>query len=218
MIKKAAVLGTGKVGSVIGKKLVELGYSVMMGSRTKDNPKAMEWVNQTGTGALQGTFDEAAAFGEIVFLCTKGINTLDAVKMVDPTVFLGKIVIDVTNPLDFSKGMPPFLSEHLCNTYSLGEAVQEQIPAAYVVKTLNMVNCEVMVNPRIKGYDPTMFVCGNNAAAKSAVVDLLKEFGWRDIIDLGDISTARGTEMMLPVWIRTWVATQDPYIAFKILR
>lgn len=217
-MKKAAVLGTGMVGATIGKKLISLGYEVKMGSRTADNEKASQWTKANGEKATHGTFDDAAAFGDVIFVCTKGVHSIDAIRTIRPENIKGKTVIDISNPLDFSKGMPPFLSEGMTNTNSLGEEIQKILPESHVVKTLNIVNCEVMVNPGIKGGEPTMFLSGNDASAKGIVLDILKSFGWKDIIDLGDISTARGTEMMLPIWIRTWVATQDGHIAFKILR
>jgi predicted dinucleotide-binding enzyme len=132
--------------------------------------------------------------------------------------FKGKTIIDVANPLDFSQGMPPSLIPSLTNTNSLGEEIQHLLPEANVVKTLNMVNCEVMVDAKKSGGDPTMFMSGNNAGAKAEVKEILQQFGWTDIIDLGDITTARGTEMLLPIWLRTWMATGNGYIAFKIVR
>ncbi len=213
---KIAVLGTGMVGNTIGIKLIQLGHQVMMGSRTADNEKAKLWVNNNGSNASQGTFADAAKFGEMIFLCTKGEATLDVLRMAGLSLFNGKTVIDISNPLDFSNGMPP--SMFICNTNSLGEEVQKLIPDAYVVKTLNIVNCEVMVNANKSNGDPTMFMSGNNQEAKSAASKILEDFGWKDIIDLGDITTARGTEMMLPIWLRTYMATKNGYIAFKVVR
>lgn len=215
-MKKIGILGTGMVGQTIGKKLISLGYEVMMGSRTPDNEKAGTWVLAMGKNAHQGTFADAAKFGEIIFLCTKGEATLEILKLAGIQQFIGKTVIDISNPLDFSKGMPPTL--FVSNNDSLGEQVQKAIPDAHVVKTLNIVNCEVMVDARKSGGDPTMFMSGNNTDAKNQVKEILTQFGWNDIIDLGDISTARGTEMMLPIWLRTYMATGNGYIAFKIVR
>lgn len=211
-----AVLGTGMVGNTIGKKLIELGYTVMMGSRTADNEKAAKFVSGNGSKALQGTFADAASFGELIFLCTKGEATLDILQLAKPENFKGKVVIDISNPLDFSKGMPPSL--FISNTDSLAEHVQKALPEAHIVKTLNIVNCEVMVNPSKSNGDPTMFMSGNSAEAKEKVKTFLVQFGWNDIIDLGDITTARGTEMMLPIWLRTYMATGNGYIAFKIVQ
>lgn len=217
-MKKIAVLGTGMVGSTIGTKLNELGYSVMMGSRSANNEKAVAWVAASGEKASAGTFEDAAKFGEIIFNCTKGEVSLEVIKMAGIGNFSGKTVIDIANPLDFSKGMPPSLIPELSNTNSLGEELQKLIPEANVVKTLNIVNCEVMVDAKRSGGDPTMFVSGNNAEAKEEVKGFLNQFNWSDIIDLGDITTARGTEMMLPIWLRTWFATQNGHFAFKIVR
>jgi len=215
-MKKIGILGTGGVGRTIGSKLISLGYEVRMGSRTADNEKAKAWVDANGGKASQGTFDDAAKFGDVVFLCTKGEITMDVIKMIKPESLKGKAVADITNPLDFSKGMPPSL--FISNTDSLAEHIQRALPDAHIVKTLNIVNCEVMVNPSISGGEPTMFVSGNDAVAKGSITEILTAFGWTDIIDLGDITTARGTEMMLPIWVRTWVATGDVHIAFKIVR
>ena len=215
-MKKIGVLGTGGVGRTIGSKLISLGYEVRIGSRTADNEKAKAWVDANGGKASQGTFDDAAKFGDVVFLCTKGEITMDVIKMINPESLKGKAVADITNPLDFSKGMPPSLL--ISNTDSLAEHIQGALPDAHIVKTLNIVNCEVMVNPSISGGEPTMFVSGNDAVAKGSITEILTAFGWTDIIDLGDITTARGTEMMLPIWVRTWVATGDVNIAFKIVR
>ena len=215
-MKKIGLLGTGMVGQTIGHKLVSLGYEVMMGSRTRDNEKATQFVKTNGKGASNGSFEEAVKFGELIFLCTKGEATLDILKMAGVENFTGKTVADISNPLDFSKGMPPSL--FICNTNSLGEEVQKAIPGAHVVKTLNIVNCEVMVQPGKSGGNPTMFMSGNDAGAKNDIKSILNQFGWEDIIDLGDITTARGTEMMLPIWLRTYMATGNGYIGFKIVR
>jgi len=215
-MKKIGVLGTGMVGQTIGSRLVALGYEVMMGSRKKDNEKAVKWASENGANASNGTFADAAKFGSIIFLCTKGEATLEILKLAGHENFKNKTVADISNPLDFSKGMPPTL--FVCNDNSLGEKVQEAIPGAFVVKTLNIVNCEVMVNANKSGGSPTMFVSGNNADAKKEITGILKQFNWEDVIDLGNISTARGTEMMLPIWLRTFMATGNGYIAFKIIR
>ncbi|MBL7803232.1 MAG: NAD(P)-binding domain-containing protein [Saprospiraceae bacterium] len=213
---KIAILGTGMVGATIGSKLIELGHEVCMGSRTADNEKAAAFVAKNGPKASQGTFADAAAFGEVVFNCTKGEHTLDALQQAGAANLDGKTLIDIANPLDFSNGMPPSL--FVCNTDSLGEQIQRAFPGVRVVKTLNIVNCEVMVDAARSGGDPTMFVSGNDAGAKAQASDFLKTFGWNDIIDLGDITTARGTEQLLPIWVRTWMATGNGHFAFKIVR
>lgn len=210
------ILGSGMVGTTLGTKLVRLGHTVMIGSRSADNPKAAAWARTNGESASHGTFADAAVFGEMILLCTKGDVTLDVIRAANPAHFARKVVIDVTNPLDFSKGVPPSL--FLCNTDSLGEQVQGTLPDAYVVKSLNIVNCEVMVNPTKYAPGATMFVCGNDATAKARVESLLRQFGWEDILDLGDITGARGMEMILPLWLRAWMVTKDVHVAFKLIR
>jgi predicted dinucleotide-binding enzyme len=217
-MEKIGVFGTGIVGNTIGTKMIQLGYKVMMGSRTAANEKAAAWATANGQNASTGTFGDAVLFADIIFNCTKGDIALQVFEQAGIDNFKGKIIVEISNPLDFSKGMPASLIPQYTNTNSLGEEIQKLLPGANVVKTLNMVNCEVMVNPKKSGGDPTMFVSGNNAEAKERVTKLLNQFGWTDIIDLGDITTARGTEMLLPIWLRTYMATGNGYFGFKIIR
>ena len=211
---KIGILGTGMVGEALGTKFVQLGHQVKMGSRTANNESAAKWVKACGGNASQGMFSDAAQFGEIVFLCLKGEVVLDVVRSIAGVV-TAKVVVDVSNPLDFSRGMPPTLS--ICNSNSLGEEVQKALPTARAVKTLNTVNCEVMVEPA-KGGNPTMFICGNDSASKGTILSLLKSMGWTDIIDLGDITKARGTEMLLPVWLNLMSVLGSVHFGFKITR
>lgn len=199
---KIAILGTGTVGQTIGHKLIQLGHQLMMGSRTAQNEKALTFVNQHPQHASAGTFEQAAAFGEIVFNCTSGLGSLNALQLAKAENLANKVLIDLANPLDFSNGMPPSLA--ICNTHSLGEEIQNHFPETKVVKTLNTMWCGLMVNPQlVNGGDHNVFVCGNDANAKAQVKDLLISFGWANhlIIDLGDLSKARGTEMYLPLWL-----------------
>ena len=203
------------VGEALGIKFAQLGHQVKMGSRTADNESAANWAKATGANASQGTFGDAAAFGEMIFICLKGAVFLEVAKTLEAPALAGKVLVDVSNPLDFSRGMPPSLA--ICNTNSLGEEVQKAAPSARVVKTLNIVNCEVMIEPA-KGGHPTMLVCGNDAEAKSKVMALLKTMGWRDIIDLGDITKSRGTEMLLPLWLNLFGLFGNPHFGFKVVR
>ena len=198
---KFGVLGSGMVGSAIAGKLVSRGHEVRMGSRTAANEKAAAWVSSAGKGASQGTFADAAAFGEIVFNCTSGAGSLDALKSAGAQNLLGKVLVDVANPLDFSKGMPPTL--FVSNEDSLAERIQAALPDTNVVKALNTINANVMVNPgRVPG-ETDIFVCGNDAGAKAQVIRILKQdFGWTTVIDLGDLTAARGTESYLHLWLR----------------
>jgi 8-hydroxy-5-deazaflavin:NADPH oxidoreductase len=216
---KIAVLGTGMVGDAIGSKLIELGHLVMMGSRTANNEKAAAFVaKHPGGKASTGTFADAAAFGEIIFNCTKGMEALNILQGAGEKNLNGKILVDVSNPLDFSKGMPPTLS--VCNTNSLGEEIQKAFPQLKVVKSLNTMWCGLMVNPgMINGGDHNVFMSGNDAGAKKQVAELLKSFGWieKNIIDLGAINTARGTEMVLPLWLSIMGTKNSGAFNFKII-
>jgi len=198
---RIAVLGTGVVGRTIGSKLVELGHEVRMGSRRAGNEAAVAWVQEAGEHAGEGSFGDAAGFGEIVFNCTAGGSSLDALAAAGEANLTGKVLIDVANALDFSAGMPPTLS--ICNDDSLGERIQATFPEARVVKALNTVNSAVMVEPARVGGDHVVFVCGGDAGAKGEVEELLGSFGWpaERIVDLGGIAAARGTEMYLPLWL-----------------
>jgi 8-hydroxy-5-deazaflavin:NADPH oxidoreductase len=217
---KIAVLGTGMVGDTIGSRLIELGHEVKMGSRTPDNEKAKAFVAKNQGKASSGTFADATAFGEIIFNCTAGAGSIEALKMAGEANLNGKIIVDIANPLDFSKGAPPSLIPSLSNTNSLAEEIQKTFPSARVVKTLNTMWCGLMVNPAmINGGDHTNFISGNDAGAKQKVKALLNEFGWKNenLLDLGDISTARGSEAVLPIWLRIWNATQNGAFNFKVV-
>jgi 8-hydroxy-5-deazaflavin:NADPH oxidoreductase len=214
---KLGVLGSGMVGSTIATKLVSLGHEVKMGSRDAKNEKAADWVASAGRGASQGTFADAAAFGEMVFNCTAGMRSIDALKSAGEAALRGKVLVDVANPLDFSKGMPPTLS--VSNDDSLGETIQRTFPEAKVVKALNTVNANIMVDPgRVPG-DHDLFVCGNDSGAKTQVVRLLKdEFGWKNVHDLGDLTAARAIESYLPLWLRLYGAFQSADFNVHVVR
>jgi len=214
---KIGVLGTGMVGHALASRLVQLGHQVRMGAREATNEKAAAWVKQAGTGASQGTFVDAAGFGDVAFHATVGQA---AVELLSPcaAALRGKVLIDVSNPLDFSKGMPPTL--FISGADSLGERIQRALPDTRVVKALNTVNANVMVNPGVVKGDHDLFVSGNDPAAKKQVSELLVGFGWKpaQIVDLGDITTARGTEAYLMLWIRLWGAVGSPNFNIKVVR
>ena len=215
---RIGVLGTGMVGAAIATKLVELGHEVVMGSRTADNEQAAEWASAAGAGASQGTFADAAAHGEVVVNCTAGTASLEALAAAGADNIAGKVLVDVANPLDYSQGMPPSLS--VSGTDSLGEQIQRAFPDTRVIKALNTVNCEVMVDPaRVPG-EHDVFVCGNDEQAKATVVELLGSFGWPagHVRDLGDISAARGTEAYLLLWIRLWGYLGTGYFNVHVVR
>jgi len=225
---KIGVLGTGTVGRAIASKLAELGHAVLVGTRDPaatlsrtdpdryGNPPLKAWREKHPKVEL-GTFAQAAAHGELVVNATAGGVSIEALEAAGETNLAGKIVVDLANPLDFSRGMPPSLT--VCNTDSLGEQIQRAFPRSKVVKTLNTMNAHLMVGPgQLADGAHTVFVSGNDAAAKGTVTKLLESFGWKDIVDLGDITTARGTEMMLPIWVRVFGATKSPMFSFKLVR
>jgi 8-hydroxy-5-deazaflavin:NADPH oxidoreductase len=191
------------VGNAIATKLAELGHEVRMGARDAANDKAAEWASGAGERS-HGTFADAAAFGELVFNCTAGAVTLEALEQAGEEALRGKVLVDVANPLDSSGGGLPTLT--VCNDDSLGEQIQRRFPETRVVKSLNTMNNQVMVDPgRVPG-EHDVFVCGEDAEAKEQVTELLVSFGWprERVLDLGGIEAARGTEMYLPLWLRLW--------------
>lgn len=210
---KIAILGTGAVGTTIATKLIELGHQVMIGSRSKTNEKAIEFVNNHDNNVSNGTFEEAATFGEIIFNCVKGEFAIDALRQAGNGI-INKILIDISNPIDTRKGMTFCLIPELCNTTSLGEEIQKTFPNTKVVKTLNTMWSTLMMIPSmLNDGDHTNFICGNDDEAKNTVKNLLKEIGWKEeaIMDLGDITGSRGTEAMLQLWWKIWGATMGTF-------
>jgi len=215
---RIGVLGTGIVGRTLGAKLVELGHDVKMGSRQAGNEHACEWVAAAGERASEGSFSDAAAFGELVLNATSGAASVSALTSAGDAHLDGKVLIDVSNPIDAQSGFPPALT--VCNTDSVAEQIQRAFPRARVVKTLNTVTAAVMVNPALLGGDHVIFVSGDDAAAKRQTTEILESFGWpdRDIVDLGDISTARGAEAYLLFWIRLYGAVGSPFFNIAVVR
>ena len=206
------------VGKAIAGKLVALGHEVTMGSRTADNEEAASWAGGAGQRASHGTFADAAAGGELVFNCTAGAASLDALTAAGADNLAGKVLVDVANALDFSQGMPPSLT--VMGSDSLGEQIQRAFPSARVVKALNTMNCLVMVEPdRVAGRHHA-FLCGDDDAAKGQVRQLLLEFGWPEdsILDLGDISAARATEAYVLFWVRLMGAVGSPDFNIEVVR
>lgn len=222
------VLGTGVVGRTLATKLVTLGHTVTMGGRSAHGEAATAWVAalaaQVGSGAvasggtaLEGTFADAARSGEVLVNATNGAHSLEALARAGEANLEGKVLLDVANPLDFSHGMPPTLT--VCNTDSLGEQIQRAHRGARVVKTLNTVNADVMVNPAIVPGNHTIFVCGDDAGAKETAASVLVELGWprSDILDLGGITVCRGAEMYLPLWVAMRQATGTGHLNLHVV-
>jgi 8-hydroxy-5-deazaflavin:NADPH oxidoreductase len=213
---RIGILGSGTVGQTIGTRLVQLGHDVKLGSRSAANEKAAKWVSDAGEHATQGTFADAAVFGEMVFNCTGGMVSIDALNQAGAQNFKGKPLVDVSNPLDFSRGFPPTLS--VCNTDSVAEQIQRTFPEARVVKALNTMTAALMVNPAAVPGSHDLFLCGNDADAKARVTELLRSFGWPGVLDLGDLTAARGMEMILPIWLRLMGTLKTPMFNFHIAR
>ena len=216
------ILGTGMVGEALGTALVKKGHHVKLGSRTAVNSVAAAWVDMNGNNASQGTFADAANFGEVIFLCLNGEHTKNALEMAGPGSFSGKLVLDVTNPLDFSKGMPPTMIPSMSNTTSLGEQVQAYLPQAKVVKVLNTITAKLMTDASlVNGGDSNLLMCGNDAGGKQEAKDFLsQQFGWKqdNIVDLGDITAARATEAYVILWLRIMMANGSPMFNIKIVK
>jgi predicted dinucleotide-binding enzyme len=209
------ILGTGDVGKALGKGFIALGHAVKMGSRDAENPKATAWAKEAGVKASVGTFADAAAFGEIVILATLGVANESVLKLAGPDKLRGKVVIDATNPLDFSGGMPPKLA--VSGNDSAGEQVQRLLTDAHVVKAFNTIGNAFMFRPDFPGGPPDMFIAGNSDDAKKTVTGLLKDFGW-GIVDVGGIEASRYLEAMCMVWVLSAMHANDWNQAFKMLK
>jgi predicted dinucleotide-binding enzyme len=225
---RIGVLGTGVVGRTVAAKLDELGHDVMIGTRgvqaAMAAAPARQWQEaysawqEAHPGVRLAPFEQAAAHGELVINATSGTGSMEALHAAGAANLEGKILIDIANPLDFSGGMPPTLT--VVNTDSLGEQIQRAFPAVRVVKTLNTMTAAVMVAPdAVGGGDHHVFLSGDDTGAKQEVASMLRDwFGWRHIVDLGDITTARGTEMYLALWIRTMAALGSPMFNVRVVQ
>ena len=212
---KIGILGTGDVGRALGKAFVTLGHDVKMGSRTAANEKAVAWAKEHAPKASAGTFADAAGFGEIIVLATLGVADEEVIRQAGAERFRGKLVIDTTNPLDFSGGMPPKLK--WSGNDSGGERVQRLLPDARVVKAFNTVGSPFMFRPEFPGGPPDMFIAGNDEDAKKRVSELLRDFGW-GVVDCGGIESSRYLEAMCLVWVISAMRNGNWNQAFKMLR
>ncbi len=212
---KVGIIGSGDVGRALGRGFASRGHSVEIGTRHPEEGKLKEWLKAVGKRGSIGTFSQAATYGEIIVLAVTGTAVDEAIKLADPVLLKGKLVIDVTNPLDFSKGMPPGLFTGPND--SLGEHVQKALPDSQVVKCWNTVPNSLMVNPKVGGSKPTMMICGNSKDAKAKVEGMLIEFGWDDVVDIGGIDEARYLESLVALWVRVGAARGTYQHAFKDL-
>jgi 8-hydroxy-5-deazaflavin:NADPH oxidoreductase len=216
-LSRFGVLGTGNVGQTVGSKLVELGHEVTMGSRQAGNERAVAWADAVGEAASEGSFADAAAFGEMIVNATSGTASLDALEQAGAENLAGKVLLDIGNPLDRSTGE---LRLSVGNDDSLAEQIQRAYPDAQVVKALNTVNASVMVDPSLLGEETNLFICGNDRGAKARVIEILETFGWLsgDIIDLGDLSAARAMEAYVLLWVRVMQAVGTAEFNIRIVR
>jgi predicted dinucleotide-binding enzyme len=215
---RIAVLGTGAVGTTLGSAFVASGHEVRMGSRTAGNEKAVAWVEATGARASEGTFADAASWGEVVVNATGGLVSIDALTAAGSDNLAAKVLLDVSNPLDFSEGFPPKVAQP--DGRSLGELIQATFPDALVVKTLNTMNADVMVHPRSLVGAHTVFVAGDDAEAKALARDLLVGFGWSpdEVVDAGGIAASRGLELYLPLWLSLLGSFGSPSFNVGVVR
>lgn len=210
---RVGILGSGIVGRTLGSGFAEHGHDVRLGTRTPGKPELVQWAASAGGTATVGTFAEAARHGELVVLSCLGDASSEVLGLAGPANLEGKTLIDTTNPLDFSKGMPPGIFVGLND--SLGERHQRQLPHSRVVKCFNIVPAPIMVRPSILTAPPTMMIAGNDASAKATVASLLKEFGWEPPVDLGGIENARWLETLVPLWVRVASALGNFNVAFR---
>jgi 8-hydroxy-5-deazaflavin:NADPH oxidoreductase len=218
---KIGVLGTGVVGEAIATALTAKGHTVMMGSRSAGSEKAVAWKKKTGDKAFEGSFKDAALYGELLFLCFNGAFAADIIQDLPADELKNTIIVDVTNPLDFTQGMPPRILEKY-QTVSLGEHIQEWLPHSFVVKGLNTMNYKLMVDARlVNNASHNLFICGNDANAKNQVKHFLVDnFHWKpeSLVDLGDIKSARCTEAIVPFWVLVWQLLGTPLFNFKVVQ
>ena len=212
---KIGILGTGVVGQVLGSGFVKHGHQVMMGSRTRDNKEAKEWVAKN-PGASAGTFADAARFGEMLALVVLGRIADKVVELAGPENLAGKPLIDATNPLTDAPPVDGVLPYFTGPNESLAERIQELAPEARVVKAFNSVGAPRMINPHYEQGMPTMFICGNDADAKSQVSGVIRQFGW-DPYDCGSLIAARAIEPLCMLWCIPGFRNNQWTHAFKLL-
>lgn len=215
---RIGVIGSGMVGTGLASRLVQVGHEVRMGSRTADGGAA-SWADSAGPAASVGDFADAARFGELVINATAGAHSLEALDQAGTSNLAGKVLLDVANPIATPAADGP-VTLAVANTDSLAEQIQRRFPQTRVVKSLNTMNADVMVHPELVAGEHVVFVSGDDAAAKQTVTGLLGSFGWKDhqIVDLGTLVTARGTEAYLLIWLSIWQAVRQPHFNIQINR
>ncbi len=212
---KIGILGSGNVAQALSSELIKNNHDVMLGTR---DVKKLEEFTRKNPKVKTGSFEKTANFGELIFLCTQGIFTLNVLDLAGKDNFKNKVIIDVTNPLDFSQGDTPVIAPPYIYPNSLGSAIQNAIPNAKIVKAFNTVPANLMVNPILQEGSPTFLMCGNDSAAKEKVTEIARKFGWKDIIDIGDIRQSSLLESLTILWVTYGIKNNYWSHAFKLLR
>lgn len=212
--KRVGILGSGDVAKQLGRGFAHHGYEVLLG--TREPAKLAAWKQEVGARASVGSFAQAAGFGDVVVLATHGQATEAAIDLAGVPAFAGKLVLDATNPLDFSRGMPPGL--FVGTTDSLGERIQRKLPAAHVVKCFNTMSNLKMIDPKFAAGPVKMLICGNDGASKHRAEEILRELGWPGALDIGGIDGARWLEAMVPLWVRAGAALNTWEHIFSVVR
>lgn len=197
---RVGVLGSGEVGRRLAAGFRSRGHDVMIGTRDADKPELREWLSGDGAGIVAGTFAETAAHGELLVLALLGNAAEPAIAAAGTEHFAGKVVIDAMNPLDFSGGFPPTLS--IAGADSLGERMQRALPDAKIVKAFNTIGNAYFVDPSFSEGQPTMLIAGDDGDAKRTVADVLADFGWSDVFDIGGIEGSRELEAICIAWVK----------------
>jgi 8-hydroxy-5-deazaflavin:NADPH oxidoreductase len=210
---KIGIIGSGDVAQTLAGGYLAKGYEVKLGTRSPE--KLDEWLASAGENASVGSFADAAKFGEVAFICASGAAALDAIELAGAENFKGKTVIDVTNPLDFSEGIPPKFAATVGN--SLGERIQNALPEGRVVKAFNTINRTTMIDPHFGDETATLFIAGNDENAKAETVKLAEEFGW-NVEDLGGIEQSFFLEAFASLWVNYAFKHNSWTHAFKFLK
>ncbi len=213
---KVGILGSGDVARTLGTGFIASGHEVQLGTGHPDRPELAEWLVHAGPKGSIGSFADAASYGEVVVVATRGVAAAEAIRAAGISRFDGKVVLDVTNPLDVVPGGPPRLAPNPSG--SNGEAIQALLPTARVVKAFNIIGHPHMYHPTFPGGPPDMYICGNDAAAKETVGRILAQFGWPSVIDVGGIEGARELEALCILWVKSGLALDNWDIAFRLLR